>query len=223
MPTDPSPAQRAASRANGARAHGPTSEAGRARCAEAATRHGLGGTFRLLPEEDAAAYERLRAAWMRRLAPRDAAEEALVDALVAAYWRGRRLEALEERVLSALSRDGEAPGLPSLSTLARYRARLERDRRAALAELEALRAGDLVREAARDVGPEVPRASEAGPAAASASRPPVAGPARARPAGLRLLEDAVERELARLARPSGRAARWLASCAPTALGVPALG
>ncbi|MCX8100697.1 MAG: hypothetical protein N3D77_05590 [Geminicoccaceae bacterium] len=223
MPSDPSPAQRAASRANGARAHGPTSAAGRARCAEAATRHGLGGSFRLLPEEDATAYERLRAAWIRRLAPRDAAEEALVDALVAAYWRGRRLAALEERVLSALLRDGEAPGLPSLATLARYRARLERDRRAALAELEALRASELLREATGRGGQQTASPPGAGAAPSQGAPPLSARLARAQPGALRLLEDAVERELARLARPSGGRARWLFSCAPGALGVPGPG
>ena len=86
------------------------------------------------------ALERLREAWHARLQPADEAELAVADAIVAQTWRAGRLDALEERILSALL-DGEAaPGLPSLATLLRCRGRLERDRKAAEAELEALRA-----------------------------------------------------------------------------------
>ena len=69
MPLSPLAAQSSASRANGVLSRGPTTPEGKARSALNGTRHGLAGPFRLLPGEDAAAYERLRAALLARHAP----------------------------------------------------------------------------------------------------------------------------------------------------------
>ena len=63
MPSTPTPAQQAASRANGARSRGPATASGRAAAARNGTRHGLrGGPFALLPGEDADAFAELHAA-----------------------------------------------------------------------------------------------------------------------------------------------------------------
>jgi hypothetical protein len=86
------------------------------------------------------ALERLRAAWWLRLQPADAAEEQVVDAIVAQYWRASRLDALEERVLVALIEDRDLGKLPTLATLLRCRARLQKERERAEAELGRLRA-----------------------------------------------------------------------------------
>jgi len=86
------------------------------------------------------ALERLRAAWWLRLQPADAAEEQVVDAIVAQYWRASRLDALEERVLVALIEARDLGKLPPLATLLRCRARLQKERERAEAELGRLRA-----------------------------------------------------------------------------------
>ena len=157
MPKDPTPAQRKASRENGARSKGPVSEEGREKIAAAATRHGLTGRFRLLPGEDRRAFEALLSGWSERLRPEGPAETAAVRKFVAAIWREQRLFVVEERLLRALARGEPTEDLPSLATLVRYRNRLERDRRLAREELAELRA---LRMAAR---PGAPLAGEQGP------------------------------------------------------------
>ena len=85
------------------------------------------------------AFERLREAWRTRLRPVDAAEEMLIDAIVARAWRAGRLDALEERVLRAfLDADRTRDTLPALGTLLRCRARLDKDRVLLEAERETL-------------------------------------------------------------------------------------
>jgi hypothetical protein len=146
MPKNPTPAQSAASRANGARSRGPVTAEGLARCRRATVRHGLRGRFELLPGEDAAAFERLRAAWYRRLRPTNSEQAKLVEAQVELCWRRRRLDAIEDRLLRTLIAGEPGDGLPSLETVCRYRARLAGEQRAlerAFAALEAKRARAL--------------------------------------------------------------------------------
>lgn len=140
MPRNPTPAQSEAARRNGRRSKGARTPEGRARLAEAATRHNLTGAFRLLPGEDRLAFERLRRAWHERLQPADRAEREAADALVAQIWRRQRLDVLEVRLLTAILYDQPRDGLPSLETILRYRARLDREREEVERELLALRA-----------------------------------------------------------------------------------
>jgi hypothetical protein len=140
MPRNPSPAQSEAARRNGRRSRGAATPEGRARLAAAATRHNLTGAFRLLPGEDRLAFERLRRAWHDRLRPADRAEREAVDALVAQFWRRQRLDVLEIRLLEAILYDRPRDGLPSLETILRYRARLDREQARVESELLALRA-----------------------------------------------------------------------------------
>ncbi len=147
MPASPTAAQSVASRRNGSLSRGPTTPEGKARSAAnaPAQRHGLRGSeFRLLPGEDEAEFAALRDDLLARHAPVGPAERHWVGRLAAAAWRARRLDALDELVLAASLAEVAGPeaaaGLPSLATLARYRARTERDHRQALAELDRLRA-----------------------------------------------------------------------------------
>ncbi|MFZ1425738.1 MAG: hypothetical protein WAS21_03090, partial [Geminicoccaceae bacterium] len=71
MPVSPSPARQAASRTNGARSRGPTTDAGKASAARNGTRHGLrGGLFALLPGEDREEIASLHAAVINDWGPR---------------------------------------------------------------------------------------------------------------------------------------------------------
>ena len=110
MPDAPSPAQQAASRANGARSRGPATAAGKARAARNGTRHGLrGGVFGLMPGEDAEELDLLRQAVACDWHPRVAYERHWAAELVAAMWRQQRLRQLEFAALEAASHDTRPP------------------------------------------------------------------------------------------------------------------
>ena len=143
MPLSPTPSQSATSRANGALSHGPVTPEGKARSAAnaPAARHGLrgAGPFRLLADEDGTAFQALLDDLLARHAPVGAAERHCVEQLAHAYWRERRLAALDDPARLAGTPEPEGAPPLSLDTIARYRARLARDRREALAELDRLK------------------------------------------------------------------------------------
>lgn len=85
------------------------------------------GLVAALDPEDARLYRALRRDWHARIRPLDEAERAAADTMAGRIWRRWRLEAVEEQVLRALGRGAAVPGLPSLATLIRYRARLAAD------------------------------------------------------------------------------------------------
>lgn len=193
MPHDPTPAQVAASRANGARSRGPSSAAGKARAALNATRHGVLGTELRLHPGEAVVLDGLLLDLGARLAPQGVAEHALVEELAQLAIRRRRLDALELDTLAALDRDGleaEPSAFVSLGTIIRYRARLAAEERRILERLDALQARrrELVRAhtAAREQATPVAAAgapprevaavtNEPEPVAVRAAPPPVPG------------------------------------------------
>ena len=169
MPLDPSPAQAAASRANGARSHGPTTEAGKAASARNRTTHGLRvGEFCLLPGEDGEELALLERAVDADWHPRDAFERHWAGELVAAMWRQQRLRRLELKALATADAEeaiSEA-SLKRLQTLGRYGARLDADIGRALRALRVLKnraANDLAESPQRTREPE-PAAMTARPA-----------------------------------------------------------
>jgi hypothetical protein len=118
----------------------------------------------------------LARAWHARLRPCDAAEQAAVETLVAGVRRRARLDGLEERVVEALGA-GTLQALPVLGALLRCRARIERDRTLALAELRMLR-GLRPERGTRPAGePAAPPAAEAAPPAARPGPAPAPDPA----------------------------------------------
>ena len=141
MPLPRTPAQQDAARANGARSRGPVSEAGKARARRNNIRHGLcGGELALMPGEDAAELEGLRAAVAADWRPRDAFERHWVAELVAALWRQKRLRVLELAGLAAAAAEQPASeaSLKRLVTFARYGARIDKDIGRAIQALRAL-------------------------------------------------------------------------------------
>ena len=168
MPTTPSPTQSEASRLNGARSAGPASEAGKAHSALNGVRHGLcGRTFFLLPDEDAAEFQRHEALWLAAWRPRDLYEHEAAEAAIRCMWREERADRLEAPVLTDLFAAGKladpaeaeaakTAAFKALGTLLRYRGRIEREHRAAKQALENLRQRRLAR-------PAAPRPSEPEP------------------------------------------------------------
>ena len=192
MPQPRSRLQQAASRANGTASRGPVTPPGKARAAANGTRHGLrGGTFALLPGEDARELEELRHAVTADWAPRDAYERRWVRELVTAYWRQERLRGLELAALAAA--EAEAPpsevSLRRLLTFARYGARIDGDIGRALRALRVLRDrpdAQLAAEPACTPEPEPPHPAETAapkPARVTArtSEPELAPRSRAEP------------------------------------------
>ena len=143
MPDAPSPAQQAASRANGARSRGPATAAGKARAAQ--QRHPprpARRRFCPLPGEDAEELDLLRQAVAADWHPRDAYERHWAAELVAAMWRQQRLRQLEFAALEAASQEHPPTeaSLKRLLTFARYGARIDKELAQALRALRVLKA-----------------------------------------------------------------------------------
>ena len=89
--------QIAANRRNARKSTGPKSENGKSRTRLNALRHGLTAEQAVLPHEDPQNYEEIRTGMIQAHAPAGAAELALVEELVNAYWRLLRLHRVENQ------------------------------------------------------------------------------------------------------------------------------
>ncbi len=91
-----SPRSRAdVNRANSQHSTGPSSSAGKARSAQNSFKHGLYSKQLILPGEDPAAFDELRASLRLEHQPANTTEEILVDELAQSFWRMRRFRELE--------------------------------------------------------------------------------------------------------------------------------
>ncbi len=166
-PRPRSQAQIEASRANGAKGRGPTTDEGKAASCRNALKHGLRAAAPVLaPDEDEDAFDGLLADLVEEHAPQDTVEAALVRQLALAIWRLERVERLEIEALGARERrpnsnyaGGYHPGSPSiwdarrLETVVRYRAQVERNLHRTL---KALQERQSLREEVRTNEPEPP-------------------------------------------------------------------
>jgi hypothetical protein len=89
-----------ANRNNATRSTGPVTPAGKTRSSQNATTHGLTSKAVLLPGEDAAEYERAKAALLRDLRPSTEAEQLQAERVADHWWRLERLYKAETSLFS---------------------------------------------------------------------------------------------------------------------------
>jgi len=93
----------AVNRANAQKSTGPKSEQGKAASSQNAFKHGLYAKSLLIPGEDRADFEALRADLAAEHRPLGVTEELLVDEIAQHYWRMKRYRGLETEMYKAQS------------------------------------------------------------------------------------------------------------------------
>src|SRR5271154_6710353 len=101
MITSISPEKLAANRANAAHSTGPTSDDGKAKSSQNATKHGLTGGPVVLPTEDMNEFQRFSAEIVADLDPEAALERELAQTVANALWRLKRIKPIEDGLLDA--------------------------------------------------------------------------------------------------------------------------
>jgi hypothetical protein len=146
-----SAAQITANQLNAQRSTGPRTEAGKAAVARNRLTHGLASSrFFLLPGEDQAEFESLRAALQQEFQPATATERFLVQQMLHAQWKLQRILRMEAGLLSGLPVEEvfeTPPAADALLKLSRYEGAIERAWHRAHSELRALRRDAARREA----------------------------------------------------------------------------
>jgi hypothetical protein len=142
-----------ASRANGAKSQGPTSSAGKRRSSANSTRHGLLAKCVVIAEESESVFQQFFDEHLQKLNPADGVEYAVVEEIVVAAWRLRRVWNIESTLFSkAIRRSAEASAAAraadafsalgvnnQLQLLDRYETRLQRMYQRGLKTREQLR------------------------------------------------------------------------------------
>src|SRR5450755_4110736 len=94
-----SPRKITSARANGAKSHGPKTESGRKASSMNAVTHGLYSKSVVLQRESPAQHREMLDAYIQQFQPQGQAEFDLLEEMVAAKWRQRRLWAIEADLL----------------------------------------------------------------------------------------------------------------------------
>jgi hypothetical protein len=103
-----------ANRNNAKKSTGPRTDAGKAAVARNAVRHGLSGSFALLPHEDPAEFQNLLDDYRAEFKPASVDEDFLVEQMAQSRWtlaRARRLEAQTLNCLAGIVPDPNDPDL----------------------------------------------------------------------------------------------------------------
>jgi hypothetical protein len=87
-------------RANGAKSHGPVTPQGRATSSRNSLRHGFAAKSVVLPTESSREFQALLHSYVVQFDPQGGVEEELVQTMVAARWRLRRICNIETALLS---------------------------------------------------------------------------------------------------------------------------
>ena len=95
-------AKLAANRANAQLSTGATTEAGKAIVSQNATKHGLTGTFHVLPDESQSDFDRLLGGFLRAEEPADDAEAQMVLQMAEALWLSNRSIRFQDKCLIAI-------------------------------------------------------------------------------------------------------------------------
>src|SRR5215468_4211956 len=129
--------QIAANRRNALKSTGPRTAAGKAVSSRNALRHGLTARAPAVFAEDLRDFDRFRAEWRSSLAPCDAREELLADAVVEAAWRRRCAVRAETALFNRAGRlDLSSSEFHELATIRRYEIAADRAHYRALALLD---------------------------------------------------------------------------------------
>ena len=128
-------AQITANQRNAQHSTGPRTEAGKAISAQNNFRHGLRGAFTVLPHENQADFDALRAALVAEHQPASLTEDLLVDNMAQHEWRSRRTLAIIDQLMETGCDD---PKL--LAVWLRYQTCFTRGFHKCLTELTRLRA-----------------------------------------------------------------------------------
>ncbi len=94
----PSLTKSESARINGAKSHGPKTEAGRKRSSQNALKHGLTAQTLVLPTEDPAEFHQILSSYLDQFQPDGPAESDLIHEMVAAKWRLQRLAIIETQL-----------------------------------------------------------------------------------------------------------------------------
>jgi hypothetical protein len=150
-----------ANKRNAQKSTGPRTPAGKDRASNNAVKHGLLSQDVLIPGEDEAALRELSERLREELEPVGELEDLLVDRIVAAHWRLRRLGRVEADIFTNLGRAVDNLGVAfmqdsqlgnAFSKLSRYEVPIERSLYKALHELQRLQ---VARHAEANVPPPV--------------------------------------------------------------------
>ena len=138
-----------ANRQNARKSTGPRTQEGKDRVSNNAVKHGLLSQDVLVPGEDRVALRELSERLQEELEPVGELEDMLVDRIVAAYWRLRRVGRVEADIFTSLSAVSNSLGgafmhdshhANAFSKLSRYETPIERSLYKALHELQRLQA-----------------------------------------------------------------------------------